>query len=262
MLVCGRTIGQEKEHFSKAIEDNSFLIEEAYNQEKGVVQHIWSGLYQPGSPGLVLLGFTDEWPLFSEAQQVSFSIPYTLARGGEPSGIGDIVLNYRYQLSGPEAWTTIAPRFSISIPTGNSKTGLGYGRPGFQINIPASKRVSEYIAFHLNAGANVTPNARTYSADGAEHVKTISSYALGASSILLLDENINAMIEGIYVSADAFTEAGGVERVNQFIINPGMRAAINLGELQIVPGFAVPVTFSGGETTTGWFLYLSFEHPF
>ena len=30
--------------FSKAIEDNSFLIEEAYNQETGVVQHIFTGM--------------------------------------------------------------------------------------------------------------------------------------------------------------------------------------------------------------------------
>jgi hypothetical protein len=262
LLAAGKAAAQEKEHFSRAIEDNSFLIEEAYNQEEGVVQHIFTGLYQPGSPWLLSFGFTQEWPLFSSAQQLSFSIPYTLAGGGVPNGIGDVLLNYRYQLFGSEHWATVAPRISISLPTGSAKAGLGLGRPGLQVNVPASKRMSELIVLHVNAGAAVTPNARSYGDDGSEHVQTVSSYALGASSILLLGETINVMLEGLVVSADVFTGTGDVKRVRQYILNPGLRAAINLGELQIVPGIALPITFADGESSTGLFFYLSIEHPF
>jgi len=41
-----------------------------------------------------------------------------------------------------------------------------------------------------------------------------------------------------------------------------VRFAVNRGDLQIVPGFGVPITFGGGRTDAGLYLYLSFEHPF
>jgi hypothetical protein len=251
---------QEKERFSKAIEDNSFLIEEAYNQEEGVVQHIWSGMYQPGSPASVVLGFTEEWPLFSASHQVSASIPYTLSSNGGPNGLGDILLNYRYQLFEGDDGVEVAPRFSVVLPTGKVRTGLGFGRVGFQVNIPASKRLSEAFVLHVNAGLNLTPNARGFSDAGVQYFHTMTSYAVGASVITLLSENFNAMLECLLISADTFNDDGGVDRINQVILNPGIRGAINISRLQIVPGFAVPVIFSGGQVTTGWFLYLSFEH--
>src|SRR5262245_1643983 len=50
------------------IRDNSFLIEEAYNQEPGVVQHIFTGSFgldDRGGPRTRTwdLSFTQEWPL-------------------------------------------------------------------------------------------------------------------------------------------------------------------------------------------------------
>jgi hypothetical protein len=261
-IILWTTLGfsQEKERFSKAIEDNSFLIEEAYNQEEGVVQHIWSGMYQPGSPGGVVLGFTEEWPLFSAYHQVSASIPYTLSGNSGPNGFGDILINYRYQLLEGDDGVDVAPRFSVVLPTGNVRTGLGFGRVGFQVNLPASKRLSEAFVLHVNAGLNLTPNARGFSDAGIEYLHTMTSYAVGASVITLLSENVNAMLECLLISADTFNDDGGVDRINQLILNPGIRGAINLGNLQIVPGVAVPITYSGDQVTTGWFLYLSFEH--
>jgi hypothetical protein len=209
----------------------------------------------------VLLGFTQEWPIFSASHQLSASIPYTLSGSGGADGLGDILINYRYQLFQSDDFADIAPRFSIAVPTGNVRKGLGFGRVGFQMNIPASKRISELFAFHINAGLNVTPNARGFSDAGKEYTRTMRSYALGGSAIVLLSETFNVMLEGLLISADTFNDDGGVDRINQIIVNPGVRGAINLGDLQIVPGCAVPFTFSGGDVTTGWFLYLSFEHP-
>ena len=45
------------------IQDNSFLVEEAYNQEDGVIQHI--SLFQRLSTGDWAFTQTDEWPLRS-----------------------------------------------------------------------------------------------------------------------------------------------------------------------------------------------------
>src|SRR5215208_2078087 len=55
---------------------NSFLVEEAYNQEAGVVQHILTGLYgwnQLRGTDEESLGFafTQEWPLFNQNHQLS-----------------------------------------------------------------------------------------------------------------------------------------------------------------------------------------------
>jgi len=81
----------------QGIADNSFLIEEAYNQERGVVQHIsaWQRALRSTAWAFT---FTQEWPLVTQTHQLSYTIP--LQRTARPSttGLGDAALNYRYQL--------------------------------------------------------------------------------------------------------------------------------------------------------------------
>jgi hypothetical protein len=55
------------------IQDNSLLIEEAYNQEAGVVQHI-ATLHRPDGRQWHF-NFTQEWPLASQQHQFSYSVP-------------------------------------------------------------------------------------------------------------------------------------------------------------------------------------------
>jgi hypothetical protein len=63
---------------SQAIADNSFLIEEAYNQERGVVQHIGTWLRTVSSSPWIFT-FTQEWPLWTQAQ-VELLIPFQRGR--------------------------------------------------------------------------------------------------------------------------------------------------------------------------------------
>src|SRR5882762_9986751 len=122
------------------IMDNSFFLEEAYNQEEGVVQHIFSGLYGwdkfSGTGGRRLdFSFTQEWPAYGQAHQLSYTVPYAFVReGGRWSdGVGDVLLNYRYQAYFDEkTLTAFAPRFSLVLPTGDEDTGFGNGTTGFQ----------------------------------------------------------------------------------------------------------------------------------
>src|SRR4051812_23844073 len=80
---------------AEPIEDNSFLIEEAYNQDPGVVQFI--NLYQYSEASKEwMYSFTNEFPAPDETHQLSYTVPFT--KRGSESGIGDIALNYRYQL--------------------------------------------------------------------------------------------------------------------------------------------------------------------
>src|SRR5918911_1163692 len=112
------------------IQDNSFLLEEAYNQEAGVVQHI--SAFQRIEDGDWNYAFTQEWPLGGIRHQLSYTIPVQHS-GGTGTGLGDIALNYRYQLIGhPEAATVMAPRFSLLLPTGNDAFERGTGGLSYQ----------------------------------------------------------------------------------------------------------------------------------
>ena len=131
------------------IEDNSFLIEEAYNQEPGVVQHIFTAAYtKSGRTHGWGFNFTQEWPVFSQDHQFSYTIPscHLVEDGSRVSGMGDILLNYRYQLLYEgDCKPAVAPRFSLILPTGNRKKGTGNNVVGYQLNLPVSKKIADAI---------------------------------------------------------------------------------------------------------------------
>src|SRR4051794_39606166 len=80
------------------IEDNSFLMEEAYNQEYGVVQHIQSFTRDVRNDAYVY-SFTQEWPIdLDPKHQFSYTLQGTRVAGLDGFGWGDTLLNYRYQL--------------------------------------------------------------------------------------------------------------------------------------------------------------------
>src|SRR5262245_33812012 len=81
------------------IQDNSFLIEEAYNQEWGVIQHISSFIRNTG--GDFVYAFTEEWPVPGQRHQLSATVPVVrVLDPGRRTGLGDVLVNYRYQLVG------------------------------------------------------------------------------------------------------------------------------------------------------------------
>ena len=90
------------------IADNSFLIEEAYNQEPGVIQHISS--FTRLGEGDWSYTFTEEWPAPSQKHQLSLTLP-VLASGAH-SGLGDAAINYRFQAPTGRAAGPRSPRAS------------------------------------------------------------------------------------------------------------------------------------------------------
>lgn len=96
------------------IQDNSFLIEEAYNQEDGVIQHIQTFQYLQKSKTWGYL-FTQEWPVPGQTHQFSYTIPVNhLEDSVKETGIGDIAINYRYQLIFKEP-IAMSPRLSLLL---------------------------------------------------------------------------------------------------------------------------------------------------
>lgn len=239
------------------IQDNSFLLEEAYNQEPGIVQHISTLARSDG--GDWTYSFTQEWPLGGIRHQLSYTVPIHHARP-TGTGLGDVAVNYRYQLAGsPAARFVMAPRFSLLIPTGNEELQRGAGGVGLQGNAPLSLVLGPGVVSHWNAGATVTPSARNALGDQA----TTTDFNLGASLIWLVRPTVNLLIEALWLSEESVIGGGRTTRDESGFLSPGLRLAFDVpGGLQIVPGVAYTIGLTPDATEDALFLYLSFEHPF
>jgi len=241
----------------ESIKDNSFLLEEAYNQEPGVIQHV-SGLSRQRG-GAWLFTFTEEWPVGGQADQASVTFAALRPGPGRGAGLGDLALNYRRQLVGDDdAPVALAPRLSLLLPTGSAAEGRGAGGVGFQVNFPLSVVLGRAIVTHVNLGGTWLPSSRTEAGVAARSW----GWAFGQSLVWLLHPSVNLMLEGLATGLETTTAASRV-RTESLTISPGLRAALDLpGELQIVAGLAVPLGVGPSHGERALFLYLSFEHPF
>ncbi len=263
LLLATALVAEDKPQAKKEgpIQDNSFLIEEAYNQEVGVVQHINTFTRYQDSKDWVYT-FTQEWPFGSQAHQVSFTLPYQRlgASLDGKQGFGDVALNYRYQLLGDgDALVAISPRLSVILPTGDAKTGYGRGALGLQVNFPVSWVLNDSFAAHTNIGATHTPRAQNPLGERA----STQDLMLGQSLIWLVNPRFNVMLEYVHTGAQAVAGPGQTERQTATYLSPGIRWAYNFPSgLQIVPGLAFPIGVGASKGEKAVFLYLSFEHPF
>ena len=245
-----------------AIQDNSFLVEEAYNQEAGVVQHILNisfGVDQlRGADDRELtFNFTQEWPVFSQTHQFSYTVPYTFVESGgdRDNGLNDLLLTYRFQaLMETERRPAFAPRISLVLPTGDANQGFGNDALGYQLNLPVSKVIGDRWSVHGNAGATWFPDV-----EGRDLV----SYNVGASAIYALRPNFHLMFEFIGIWDEEIAEGGRTERNLAAIFSPGFRYAWNhANDAQTVVGLAAPIGLTSDAPDYGVILYVSYEHFF
>ena len=238
------------------IADNSFLMEEAYNQEYGVVQHI--STFQRSREGEWVYSFTQEWPAPNQKHQLSYTVP-VLHLDGVKTGVGDVAINYRYQMVGADdepLW--ISPRLSVYLPTGDASAGRGAGGLGVEVNLPVSYALSEKLVTHWNAGGSYTRVSNDLLGRG-------SSRGLrgGVSAIWLLAPTFNVMLESVASRLELVDAQGRSDVSTSYVVSPGVRGAINFKSgLQIVPGIAMPIGVGSSSGQRDLFLYLSFEHPF
>ena len=254
-LATSAAAGQSSGAGSPAVEpfkisDNSFLVEEAFNQEAGVFQNIFNAARANGDWAAT---FTQEWPVAIQAHQFS----YTLAWGsvGGDAIFGDTLLNYRYQamLEGPRR-PAFSPRVSLILPTASD--GAGDESAGLQFNLPFSKQSGD-IYWHWNAGLTWLP-----SADLGEDTRSLESPFISGSAILRLQPMLNVMLESV-VNFDEQPADLETVREKLFTVAPGVRGGWNLGDQQLILGFAVPITWSDvNDRNTAAFAYLSYELPF
>ncbi len=245
------------------IQDNSFLIEEAYNQEMGVVQHITTWEQDHDSHDWAAT-FTQEWPFLSPKHQLSYTLAWSHAAGRfgqtDEGGPGDLALNYRYQLVGDgNAPVAFSPRLTLLLPTGDEKEGRGTGALGLQVNLPLSVAVSPRLAAHTNLGFTWTRKAKNEIGDQADNFTP----QLGQSLVWLVHPRVNLMLEAVYSIDETTVAPDFTAKSHAFTISPGVRWSYNLASgLQIVPGIAFPIGVGPSDGEKAVFLYLSFEHPF
>jgi hypothetical protein len=243
------------------IQDNSFLIEEAYNQEDGVIQHISTFQRLTNSRDWVYTQ-TDEWPLRSLKHQLSVTMMATHAGSfqGSGAGWGDTAINYRYQLLGSgETKYAFAPRFTLLAPTGDHTAGRGSGGFGCQTNLPLSVQHTRRFVTHWNAGATFVPHARNEHGDASATVAT----NLGQSMVWLASPRVNFLVETLWTASENVVAANKTQWSHDLYVSPGIRWAYNLRNgLQVVPGIGVPIGVGPCAGEKGMIVYLSFEHPF
>lgn len=214
-----------------AIQDNSFLLEEAYNQTPGVVQHI-GAFTRAREGGDWELAFTQEFPLFSMQHQLSYSVP--LVSDDDRTSLGDVALNYRYQLVGDgDAPLAITPRLSLIVPVRNNDSSTA-----IDAAIAISRIFAPRIAGHTNAGITFSDGEQTFN--------------LGQSFVYAPSPRYQLLLEGTYSDSD--------EGDAEVLLSPGVRWVYNRASgWQIVPGVAVPIGVGPAAGDESVLLYLSFE---
>jgi hypothetical protein len=200
--------------------------------------------------------FTQEWPVVSQTHQFSYTLSWLSGHG--TAGFGDTLINYRYQaLTEGPGRPAFSPRVSLVVPTGSSDRGLGAGSAGLQFNLPFSKQSGD-ISWHWNAGLTWLT-----SVDGAVRPQdevSLASPFLAASGIYRVRPMFHLMVESV-ANFEEYPQGEGTARETFLTLSPGARGGWNIGDRQLILGFAVPVTW-GGETEGGAFFYLSYELPF
>jgi hypothetical protein len=227
--------------------DNSFLLEEAFNQESGVVQNILT--WVRARDGAWEMAFTQEWPAGTQRHQLSYTVPWTGGAGA--TALGHVGLHYRFQL-----WTetrsrpAAAPRLSLLAPTGPEPAEHGDARWGWQVNLPLSKQWGE-VYVHGNAGWTHHPH---------DKVDLRGPHA-GASVIWRARPRWHLLLETIALVEERRT-AGVRTRETVAWAAPGARAAWDAGRAQLVVGAAVAIGLADAAHDLATLLYVSYEFPF
>lgn len=233
------------------ISDNSFLVEEAFNQEAGIFQNIFAltrtrDRHWQGS-------VTQEWPIGGVRHQLSFTLPFEVI-GGD-AGVADVMLNYRLQVwEEGDRLPAFSPRVSAVFPSSANRRSLGLRGTGWQVNLPFSRRVGS-VYFHANVGATWIREPEGQAVGSGDEWTDTPHVA--ASAIWAARPMFHLMLEAFAQSA----RAPGSARENSVTVVPGFRTGWDIGDVQLVAGVGAPVT-RGDVRDHGLLLYLSVELPF
>jgi hypothetical protein len=239
------------------ISDNSFLIEEAYNQEPGVVQHIATFTKFPAAERWIST-FTQEWPIDrAPRNQLSYTLSALSSDSETTAGFSDTLINWRYQVVN-EGSLAFAPRASVILPTGSSDEDRSVGGTGADFNLPVSLTTSRGFDFHWNLGATYIHHTKNRDGD----IAPTFGARIGQGLIWRAHPRIDGVLEILLLRQQLVAGPDETEWATSVLINPGIRWAHDLSNgLQIVPGVSFPIELEGDpKRRAGVLFYISFEH--
>lgn len=249
LFISRYTLSKER------IRDNLFVLEEAYNQEPGVVQHIFGLEVSPGNKSWTL-SFTDEWPVPTDLNQLSLMMYVHRPEYGHPA-FGDLLINYRIQAValGGQGPIAMAPRISLVLPTGSVSKGGSRGAIGVETNLPVSIELGRFAVTHFNAGLRITPSAHR----GDGRTETAIDASAGFAFVLQPLCWLNPFVEVFYANEEVLGH--GSSRQSSVLVSPSVRFAIDFEQvaLQVVPGMGAPFQV-WPERRFFLLFYISFEH--
>lgn len=242
-----------------AIEDNSFLLEEAFNQEWGVYQFIQKYQTADNADGYAYT-FENEIPITDKTHQFSYELTYARPEASAASALNDVGLNYRFQPYNKNG-VILADRVGLVVPTGRVNKDAGNGVIGFEFMQSASIQLNDDFITHFNFGFSVLPHAKS---NGIRQRRTQTGFSAGQSLIYLWKDNVNFMFEALMESGQVTNDDGSKTPETAVTLNPGMRFALDLDwkDTQIVPGISFPTEILNGPTEHGVLVYLSIEPKF
>lgn len=197
-------------------------------------------------------------------------LSWTLVTGGL-AGDRSVLLeeawvHYRFQAVGVggEGPVAVAPRLSLSIPTGSLGKEANRGVFGLEGAIPVSIEQGRWFVLHLNAGLAIFPGAWN---DRSRKTlwEPFAGFAVGWQPVTWF----NLLLEALWTSPEE-ADAGSFRRRHQATLAPGVRFAIDhaASGLQVVPGVAARLDFDvhrgvfrSRDLEVGMIFYLSLEHP-
>jgi hypothetical protein len=230
--------------------DNSFLVEESFNQEPGTFQNIFSVVR---SNGRWAAAFIQEWPLVTDHHQFSYSVSWDF--GGGERAFGDTLVNYRFQaLREGRRKPAFAPRLSAVLPTASAAADDAWG---VQINLPFSKRTGT-VYWHWNGGVTWLP-----SVGDDRNSDSLESPFLAGSAVYRLHPMFQLMFEMV-ANSNEQRATRGTDRSASLTASPGVRGGWNIGRRQqVVFGLALPTTWSSdNRREVAALLYASYELPY
>jgi hypothetical protein len=200
------------------IEDHNFVLEQGWNRDGAAIQYTSFFLSSRNAWAGEL---AHEWAA-SPRHQLSYTIPiYNDAK----TGLGDAMINYRYQLlGGGESRVAVAPRVSLILPTRSAH--FGERSSGVQVNVPFSANVTSRFGSHTNAGA-------TWFRDRGE-----TEINLGQSFAYAITPHVALSLDAAYTRC--------MDDPHLFVVRPGVQFSFELGGLKLSPGIGIPLSDGAG----------------
>lgn len=237
------------------LRDNSFLIEEAFNQEPGKVQTKLR-FFRVEEDTELRIG--QEWPLGGQRHQLSFTLPFRANTEEELFRLTDVRLTYGLQAQeeGPGR-PAFAPRLTAILPTAEEEDREGQGTPGIELLLPFSKQVG---GTYLHANLGMT---HRFGVDaGLDKERLLFTPFVGGSAVLRVTRGLDLLLETRADFQEQATGQGGADRETKWLLNPGVRFGREFGDNLLVAGAAAPLGLAGPLREVGFFGYISYELRF